>query len=212
MKTKPLRTAFFCAGALLIAAALCLTGFNIYEDGRGGRASAEALAVIRPALPSAETLPEPVAPEISATEPLPPLHVREPYTPMPTQKINGQQYIGVVDVPAVNISLPVISEWSIARLKLGPCRYTGSAYLDDLIISGHNNLSHFGYLVEVEPGDKVYFTDMDGNVFTYEVVELEVLKGTDVEKMVSGDWDLTLFTCYIDGSNRLTVRCVRAAE
>ena len=50
---------------------------------------------------------------------------------------------------------------------------------------------------------------MDGNVFTYEMVELEILQPTDIEGMESGEWDLTLFTCTIGGSSRVTARFER---
>lgn len=36
-------------------------------------------------------------------------------------------------------------------------------------------------------GERVSFTDMDGNVFNYEVVEIEVLAVTAVEEMESGE-------------------------
>lgn len=49
--------------------------------------------------------------------------------------------------------------------------------------------------------------DIDGNVFSYEVVSLETLSTYDVENMTDGDWDLTLFTCTVGGQFRVTVRC-----
>ena len=51
------------------------------------------------------------------------------------------------------------------------------------------------------------FTDADGNVFSYEVDTIETVGGTDIEKMESGDWDLTLFTCTTGGKARAAVRC-----
>lgn len=51
------------------------------------------------------------------------------------------------------------------------------------------------------------FTDVDGNQFVYEVAGKEVLAGTDVEEMKSGDWDMTLFTCTYSGRTRMTIRC-----
>ncbi len=40
-----------------------------------------------------------------------------------------------------------------------------------------------------------------------EVAEVETLAPTAVEEMKSKDWDLTLFSCTIDGGARVTVRC-----
>ena len=53
-------------------------------------------------------------------------------------------------------------------------------------------------------------TDMDGNVFSYEVSSLETLSPYAVSDMTSGDWDLTLFTCTVGGQSRLAIRCDQA--
>ena len=69
--------------------------------------------------------------------------------------------------------------------------------------------SHFGQIKTLKPGDAVVFTDVDGNVYSYEVAELETLQPAAVDEMKSGEWDLTLFTCTIGGQTRVTVRCDR---
>lgn len=101
----------------------------------------------------------------------------------------------------------MISEWSYAKLKKAPCRYSGSAYQNNLIIAGHNYRTHFSGIKCLDPGDEVILTDADGNVFSYEVDTIETVGGTDIEKMESGDWDLTLFTCTTGGKARAAVRC-----
>ena len=53
----------------------------------------------------------------------------------------------------------------------------------------------------------MYFTDMDGNVFSYQVADIEILQPGDVEELCSGEWPLTLYTCTIGGRTRITVRC-----
>ena len=57
--------------------------------------------------------------------------------------------------------------------------------------------------------DTVTFTDMDGNVTTYQVVGKDMLSPTAVEEMISGDFDLTLFTCTYGGGSRITIYCDR---
>lgn len=105
--------------------------------------------------------------------------------------------------------LPVISSWDYPGLRVAPCRYTGSAYTDDLVIAAHNYASHFGRLRELSQGDSIRFTDTDGNVFDYVVSELEILEPYAVSQMTEGDWDLTLFTCTPGGQHRVTLRCNR---
>lgn len=132
---------------------------------------------------------------------------------MPTVKIEGKEYIGVLSIPTIDISLPVLSRLSKSGLKAAPCRYVGSAYLDSLVIAAHNYKAHFGKLKELRIGDRLSFTDADGNIFYYEVGETEILAPDATEEMTDSDWDLTLFTCTLactlGGKNRVTVRCFR---
>lgn len=193
------------AGLLLIAAALALAVYNVIDAQRAERRAAQALEAL-----SQTTAISAAEPEAAPADG--PAYLADPGMPMPTVSFDGNDYIGRVDIPSLGLSLPVISEWSYPRLKIAPCRYTGSAYLDDLIIAAHNYSSHFGNLNRLNTGDMVTFTDVDGNRFTYAVSLIEDLPGTAIEEMQAGEWDLTLFTCTLGGSSRVTVRCERTAD
>ena len=131
----------------------------------------------------------------------------EPEMEMPVETIDGVDYVGVLRIPTLALELPVISQWSYPLLKIAPCRYSGSAYQNNLVLCAHNYASHFGNLKNLHIGDAVTFTDMDGNLFTYQVAELETLPPQATEEMENGDWDLSLFTCTVGGQSRVTVRC-----
>lgn len=188
-------------GALLLAAALGLTAFNLYEDHRAAANAGAAAQQLRQELPA-----PPVNREETEAEAVPD-YVLAPEMEMPTVTVDGQDYIGTLQLPSLELEFPVISRWSYPRLKLAPCRYAGSAYTGDLVIAAHNYSRHFGRLKELTEGDLVRFTDADGNVFTYAVAAREVLLPTAVEEMTAGEWDLTLFTCTLGGRSRVTVRC-----
>ena len=115
--------------------------------------------------------------------------------------------IGILEIPALNLELPVISSWSYSSLRLAPCRYSGSAYKGNLVIAAHNYQSHFGGLRTLPEGNEVFFTDAVGNRFSYYVAVTEALTPWSVDDMTSGEWPLTLFTCTLDSQNRVTVRC-----
>ncbi|SHG11357.1 LPXTG-site transpeptidase (sortase) family protein [Bittarella massiliensis (ex Durand et al. 2017)] len=138
-----------------------------------------------------------------------PDYVLNPDMEMPTQEIEGNDYIGVVDIPSLGLSLPVMSEWSYPKLKLAPCRYYGSAYTGCLTIVAHNYHTHFGLLREVLVGTQVLFTDVKGRQFSYEVSTVETIEATAIEDAVSSVWDLTLITCTTGGQTRLAVRCLK---
>lgn len=196
-------------GLLLIAAALCLCVYNIWDAHRAARTAVQAVEVLEEQLAATEeTGPDRAEKPYDTMEPLPDYRV-SPYMEMPVRTVDGVSYIGVLEIPVLGLELPVISRWSYPDLKIAPCRYSGSAYLDDLILCAHNYDSHFGNLKTLLPGDGLTFTDMDGNVFYYEVTALETLMPNATEEIQSGGWDLTLFTCTLGGRTRVVVRCDR---
>lgn len=95
-----------------------------------------------------------------------------------------------------NQILPHVADnWDYARMKISPCRYSGSFYSDDLVICAHNYSSHFRDIGSLQVGDEVIFIDVLGNEFHYKVGQVETLDATSVDEMVSSDWDFSLFTC-----------------
>lgn len=213
------------AGSMLIAASCMLTVYNFYDNYKAKQSSKEALAELSELL--LEGAENDFEEDLSAIKvntenglQVPeavesiqiPDYITNPHKEMPVQSIDGQDYIGILEIPSYELHLPIISEWSYRRLKIAPCRYHGSAYTDDLVIAAHNYKSHFGNLQNLKEGDTVIFTDMDGNIFHYQVVEREILAPTDIQAMEAGDWNLTLFTCTIGGADRVTVRCDRTGR
>ena len=128
---------------------------------------------------------------------------------MKTVTINGEDYIGTITIPSINLELPVISEYSYNRLKKAPCRYYGNIYSNDLIICAHAYKTHFRALNKVKQNDLIIFTTIDGKNNIYEVLEIEELNPTDVDKMINNEFDLTLYTCTSDNNGRITIRCNR---
>lgn len=201
-------------GLLLTAAALFLTGYNLWGEYRAARNAGAALMQVEQRIPAETKSPETdddKAKEQETEQEMPTGETKGAAEAsgqgMTVQMIDGQEYIGVVEIPTLSLKLPVISEWNDERLKIAPCRYVGTAYTRDLILSGHSYKNHFRYIRKLVIGDPVIFTDMDGNRFVYEVSGTEVIDTNGVEEMEAGDWDLTLFTCTYNGSARHTVRC-----
>ncbi len=185
-------------GLLLIAAALCFIIYNLYEEHRAREQSGQALDALQEYIPGSDQNDDTSMPD----------YMLNPDMEMPTQTIDGIDYIGVLEIPSLNLELPVISQWSYPNLRIAPCRYSGSAYSGGLVIAAHNYDSHFGRLKTLQTDDEVIFTDIDGNTFTYKVAVMEILEPLATEEMKSEEWDLSLFTCTIGGRSRVTVRCV----
>lgn len=215
-------------GLLLLAAALLLTGYNFWDADRADRAAQSAVQELKTLIPTAE--PATVPPTEEMTQPMPaetqpreteaPQETQVPTTAplfgvhkeMPTLPLNGYRYIGVLQIPALELSLPVMEDWDYDRLNISPCRFTGNLYDGDLVLCAHNYPQHFGNLKELDVGAAVRFTDAEGNVFRYEVKTIDSVGGDDLDGMLGGEWDLTLFTCTTSGQTRYVVRCAYTEE
>ena len=179
-------------GLVFLTAALGFYARNRAEDERAGAASARALSLVEEVITDTAIRPAPEA-------------ERE----MPEIKIDGQWYIGKLAIPRLELELPVLSEWNDERLKIAPCRFRGTAAGEDLVLVAHNYRRHFGPIRRLEPGDRVLFTDMKGQVFAYQVTDAAVVDPTALEQVTAGVHDLILITCTYGGQSRLMVCCDR---
>ena len=222
------------AGVLCFLAAGALGAYNIWDSYRAGEASAKIEAVLvdrikenmqegEPEEPAAagsegETSPAGVGEELLKTVPMENPEAT-PYKDMPVEEIDGYRYIGFLEIPSLGLSLPVMEDWDYTRLKVSPCRYSGSYYTDDLVICGHNYSRHFTPVKDsLGMGQDVYFTNVLGESIRYTTVNKETVAPTNIEDMIANsnnsgrsteDWDLTLFTCNLGGQTRSAVRCQR---
>lgn len=194
-------------GALLILASLGLLAYNKWDAARADKAAQTALGELENTL--TRTIEEKNKADDVVLQP-----ELDPDQPMTEVELDGWNYIGYLSIPSIGLNLPVMSEWSYAGLKIAPGRYSGSTYADNMVVCAHNYAKHFSPIKWLAEGAEVYFTDMDGMRWSYEVSAVETIQPTQIEKMTektedSENWDLTLFTCTTGGSARCAVRCVR---
>ncbi len=187
------------AGIVLVSSAVCLVLYNSWDDMRAGSDVAEECVGVVRFIPdrNGNSDQSGIAPDNS----------RSVTTDMPVKTYQGADFAAVLEIPSLSLELPVRNVWSYPGLRRSPCRYAGSAYTDDLVICGHNYQSHFGKLKNLTQNDEITVTALNGDVFTYRVREVTELVPNAIEEMKHSDYDLTLFTCTIGGSKRVTVRC-----
>ena len=187
---KMFGTCFLLLGIFCLAGAAGLFLYNQHENNQVEIMTERLLPELEEAIETQknESLPETDSTESGVT-------------------IDGRTYLGYLSIPALDLSLPVLRDWNFDSLKIAPCRYSGSLEEGGLVIAAHNYRRHFGHLSSLDPGDSVQLTDTVGIVHDYEIREVTVLQPEDVDEMISGDWDLTLFTCTYGGKSRVTIRC-----
>lgn len=221
MRRYRLGTLLICLGMILLFSAGAMAVNNHLTQQQAGESANQILQALPipsrkpvattvpgitettvPTVPDVTEPPQPVLPYI-------PEYVLNPEIPMPEVVVDGYACIGVLWIPSLDLELPVITETSKKALKLAPCRFSGSAYQNDLVIGAHNYSTHFGKIGDLPYGSAVEFTDLDGNVFLYRVADIEILQPNQAEELCSGQWPLTLYTCTYGGRTRIVVRCER---
>ena len=193
---------------LIILGLLCFIGAGLYylhnamEARRAYESSMAAKAALLETIMS--THEQDLDPDISHKQ-------------METAEVDGIRYIGLIEIPDLEISLPVVEFWSEDLLKTAPCRFSGSYYRNNLVICAHSYVTHFRPLRWISMGTDVYFTTVTGDVYHYIVTNSETVYPDELAKMIGEDqetvdWDLTLFTCTADLQARCTVRCQRVYD
>ncbi len=184
------------AGVVLLIGAAGLYLYNVYDAARADKAAQETLVELQGDIEDSENLTD--AENDSSSE-------------MDTITIDGYDYIGYIEVPSLDLTLPIMEECDNARLKLAPCRYAGTLADQDLVIAGHNYRKHFSQLRYLDAGAEIHFIDVHGNVTRFEISYVDILEPTQIEDMITadGDWDLTLFTCTLSGNARYAIRCIQ---
>ncbi len=190
---------FIFIGSLLIFAGIMLSCYNLWSQWQAGRAAQDILSKMAEITTEAyisnnnENISEPAS-ELASDD-------------MSGVQIDGDVYVGVLNIPKLGLTLPVMKELDYKKLRFAPCRYKGSVEEKNLIIAGHNYNTHFGRLKQLSEGDEISFSDVNGNSYDYTVCETDLIDGKNSTEMSAGEWDLSLFTCNLSGAARVTVRC-----
>jgi len=192
-------------GVALLVGSLALFLWNQTESNRAGRTGREVIPLLQEAMPGGQETMD--APDQPGTPHLLPSVKKQ----MTEVEIDGNRYIGYLSVPSLNLDLPVMSQWDYPKLKIAPCRYSGTTMEGNLVLVAHNYRSHFGLLNQLQPGDDVLFVDMDGAATAYQVAAVDVVLPNSVKEVTAGAFDLALVTCTYGGKTRLVVYCDVAA-
>ncbi len=200
-------------GAALLAAALLLFLHNRQEDSQAAQAANEALIAVQEAISNGTATAPTADPEEADTDPTAstdPTQESAEAGELAVVTIDGHDYVGYLSVPSLGLELPVMKIVYLEDLQIAPCLQYGSPLTDDAVIAAHNYASHFGPLRDMEGGETIIFTDMNGDAITYTVAEVKTIQPTDVTAVTGGDYDLVLYTCTTGGQARVMVGCQRA--
>ena len=123
--------------------------------------------------------------------------------------IDGLDYIGYIEIPKLDLDLPILDKWDMEDIHIAPCRYSGSLDENNLVLASHDYRKHFYFIKDLSVGDEVTFIKVDGEKIEYQVSDVMIVSPFEVEKIENEEPDLIIFTCYMDGRYRTIVYCKR---
>ena len=126
---------------------------------------------------------------------------------MSASELNGENFIGIIEIPLYETTLPIGMEWDKNNVSKYPHKFKGSIYDGSLIIGGSGNKGQFDFMKNITETDSVYFTDVTGMRYSYKVSKIEVVKDVTAEDLSSKDADLVLFAKDTWGSKYTVVSC-----
>lgn len=124
---------------------------------------------------------------------------------MPMLSLDGTDFIALIEFPKNGSVLPIRADWDTKLMH--PSRYTGSVYDGSLKIGATTQSGQFDFYREISAGDVIYFTDMTGNRYTYEVSDISYRKHADNETLNEGESELTLFIKNIYAFEYIIIYC-----
>ena len=110
---------------------------------------------------------------------------------MPVLTISGNDFVGLLEMASYGSVLPVCAQWG--EVYKYPCVLDGSVYDGSLLVGATTQVGQYSFYREISVGDTVWFTDVTGSRYTYEITDISYSKHADYAALNGKDADLTLF-------------------
>ena len=126
---------------------------------------------------------------------------------------NGNDILGFIEIPKLNIYYPVFANINDDLLKIAPCKFAGSLPNEkgNLCIAGHNydNNKFFSKISTLKNEDEIYIYDTSNNKTIYHVFANYEVTSNDLSPISSSNAntkEITLITCNNFNNNRIIIK------
>lgn len=125
---------------------------------------------------------------------------------------NDISIIGLIEIPKINISYPILSNSNEYLLKISVCRFSGPLpnRIGNMCIAGHNynNTLMFSKLNKLNIGDSIFITDLNNTKLEYIIYNKFRVKQNNLACTENtNDVEITLITCNENNnSERIVIK------
>ena len=133
--------------------------------------------------------------------------------PVPNEYL-GYKVSARLEIPKLNINSNVLEEYSTEGLEVCISKFWGSNPNErgNYCIAGHNygRKNMFGYLGDLEIGDKIYLSDNKNGKFSYTIYDKYRIEADNTEPLSqdTNKREITLITCSSYSNKRLIIKAV----
>lgn len=124
---------------------------------------------------------------------------------MATLLLDGTDFVGILELPQCESTLPVCADWG--KTSKYPCRFNGSIYDQTMQIGATSQKGQYDFYRNISVGDNVFFTDMEGNRYSYTVTDIRYEKNADQHALQRKEASLTLFIKNIYAFEYIIIYC-----
>jgi sortase A len=124
---------------------------------------------------------------------------------MPALSLNGTDFVGILEMPHFDSVLPVGADWGDSSKF--PSRFDGSIYDGSIQIGATSQKGQYDFYRQIAVGDPVFFTDMEGNRYSYIITDLRYEQHADQAALQRKNASLTLFIKNIYALEYIIVYC-----
>jgi len=123
---------------------------------------------------------------------------------------NNVPIIGLIEIPKIDISYPIIENTNEDLLKISVCRFAGPLpnRIGNLCIAGHNykNSLLFSKLATLNIGDSIYITDLNNTKLEYIIYDKLIISEDNWDCIKdTNNIEITLITCNNTNNNERIV-------